>query len=71
MEIIEKEFNNLQTFFNEGKKYLIGKNKNIELSIQKYQNYLLKLDNLYEDLKKKSTENDYITKLNSTYITHI
>ena len=71
MDSIEKEFNNLQTLFNEGKKYLIGKNKDIKLSIQKYEAYLFKLDNLYEDLKKQSNEIEFISKLKTTYINHI
>ena len=71
MENIEKEFEKVQTFFNEGKKYLIGKNKNIKLSVQNYDNYLFKLDNLYEDLKTKSKEKDFVSKLNTTYISYI
>ena len=71
MENIEIEFEKLQKFFNDGKKYLIGKNKDIKLSVENYENYLLKIDYLYEDLKSKSNDNDYISKLNSLYITYI
>ena len=71
MENIKKEFENLQKLFNRGKKYLIGKNKDIKLSVQNYENYLLKIDTLYEDLKKNSNDNDYISILNSTYVTYI
>ena len=71
MENLENEFNKLQSTFNEGKKYLIGKNKDIKLSIQSYEKYLLNLEHLYENLKNNSNINNYIDKLNSVYIVHI
>ena len=71
MENLENEFNKLQSTFNEGKKYLIGKNKDIKLSIQSYEKYLLNLEHLYENLKNNSNINNYIDKLNSLYIVHI
>ena len=71
MEIIEEEFNKLQPIFNEGKKYLIGKNKDIKLSIQNYEQYLLKLDNLFQELKNKQNDINFIENLNLTYISHI
>ena len=70
MENIENEFNKLQSIFNEGKKYLIGKNKDIKLAIKSYDNYLLELDNLYQNLKTKNN-NGNINKLNSVYISHL
>ena len=45
IENIEKEFNSIQTLFNDGKKYLVGKNKNIKLGIEIYDNYSSKLNN--------------------------
>ena len=71
MEIIEEEFNKLQPIFNEGKKYLIGKNKDIKLSIQNYEQYLLKLNNLFQELKNKQNDINFIENLNLTYISHI
>jgi hypothetical protein len=70
MENIENEFNKLQSIFNEGKKYLIGKNKDIKLAIKSYDNYLLELDHLYQNLKTENN-NGYINKLNSVYISHL
>ena len=67
MDDIENEFNKLQPYFNEGKKYLIGKSKDIKLAIEKYDNYLLKLDNIYQNIKNNSN----IKKIQSLYISHI
>ena len=36
---IEKEFDSIQPLFNEGKKYLIGKDKNKKLAIEIYDKY--------------------------------
>ena len=46
MEKIEKEFDKIQSSFNNGKKYLLGSNKNIKLAIESYDNYLNELNNL-------------------------
>ena len=70
MENIENEFNKLQSIFNEGKKYLIGKNKDIKMAIKSYDNYLLELDNLYKNLKTDN-KNDNINEINSVYISHL
>ena len=71
MEEIEKEFNKLQSYFNDGKKYLLGKGKDIKMAIQTYDNYLTKLEELYENLKNNSNNNDTIAKINSIYVAHI
>ena len=47
METIKNEFNKHQSIFNEGKKYLLGKNKNIKLSIENYEKYLNEINNTY------------------------
>jgi len=70
MNDIEKEFNKIQDCFNEGKKYLIGKNKNVKLSVESYEIYYTKLNNLYNNLKNKLKEND-IENLNKVYISHL
>ena len=70
MNDLEKEFNNIQDSFNEGKKYLIGKNKNVKLSIKSYEAYNIKLNNLYNNLKNNLKEND-IENLNKIYISHL
>ena len=67
---IEKEFNKIQGCFNEGKKYLIGKNKNVKLSVSSYETYYIKLNNLYNNLKNKLKENE-IESLNKIYINHL
>ena len=67
---IEKEFNKIQDCFNEGKKYLIGKNKNVKLSVSSYENYYIELNNLYNNLKNKLKENE-IESLNKIYISHL
>ena len=54
MDDIEKQFNDIQSYFNESKKYLLGKNKNIKLAVENYDKYYFKLNNLYLDLQKKS-----------------
>ena len=70
MNDIEKEFNKIQDCFNEGKKYLIGKNKNVKLSVESYENYYTKLNNLYNNLKNKLKENEFEI-LNKVYINHL
>ena len=70
MNEIEKEFYKIQDCFNAGKKYLIGKNKNVKLSVESYETYYIKLDNLYNNLKNKLKEND-IENLNKIYISHL
>ena len=67
---IEKEFNKIQDCFNEGKKYLIGKNKNVKLSVESYETYYTKLNNLYNNLKNKLKENEFEI-LNKVYINHL
>ena len=69
MEKIEKEFNKLQTSFNNGKKYLLGANKNIKLAIESYDSYWNELNNCYETLKKNQEDNDSLNKINSVYVT--
>ena len=69
MENIEKEFNSLQSFFNDGKKYLVGKSKNIKLALESYEIYYTKLNNIYENLKSKLKEE--ITKINQIYISNL
>ncbi len=54
MEHIENEFNKIQPLFNKGKKYLIGKNKDIKISIENYENYFNQINACYESLKKNS-----------------
>ena len=71
MEKIEKEFDKLQTSFNNGKKYLLGANKNIKYAIESYDNYLNELNNCYETLKKNQEDNDSLNKINSVYATHL
>ena len=69
MDNIEKEFNSIQTFFNEGKRYLIGKSKNIKLAIESYDNYHLKLNFTYNNLINKLKEE--ILNINKIYISHL
>ena len=71
MEKIEKEFDKIQTSFNNGKKYLLGANKNIKLAIESYDNYLNELNNCYETLKKSQQDNDSLNQINKVYITHL
>ena len=71
MEKIEKEFDKIQTLFNNGKKYLLGANKNIKLAIESYDNYLNELNNCYETLKKSQQDNDSLNQINKVYITHL
>ena len=71
MEKIEKEFDKIQTSFNNGKKYLLGANKNIKLAIESYDNYLNELNNCYENLKKSQEDNDSLKQINTAYITHL
>ena len=69
MENIEKEFNAIQIFFNEGKKYLIGKSKNIKLALESYEIYCSKLNSLYDTLKNKYKEE--LININKIYISHL
>ena len=71
MEKIEKEFDKIQTSFNNGKKYLLGANKNIKLAIESYDNYLNELNICYETLKKSQQDNDSLNQINKVYITHL
>ena len=65
IENIEEEFNAIQSLFNEGKKHLVGKNKNIKSAIEIYDKYYSKLNEIYENLKDKSKSTDKI------YISHL
>ena len=71
MEKIKNAFNKLQFIFNEGKKYLLGKNKNIKLSIENYENYLNELNNTYESLKSNIKEKNEINDINTLYISYL
>jgi len=70
---IEKEFNSLQSYFNEGKKFLLGKTKNIKLAIENYDSYYLKINKTFNDLKSNITDNncEENEKLKNTYIFHL
>ena len=70
---IEEEFNSLQPYFNEGKKYLVGKNKNIKLALENYDSYYLKINKVFIDLKAKIKDNNFEEneKLKNTYIFHL
>lgn len=70
---IEKEFNSLQSYFNEGKKFLLGKTKNIKLAIESYDSYYLKINKTFKDLKSNIKDNNYEEneKLKNTYIFHL
>ena len=70
MNDIENQFNGIQSYFNESKKYLLGKNKNIKLAVENYDNYYLKLNNLYLDLYKKAKEKE-LEIIKKTYINHL
>ena len=58
---MENEFS-LESLFDKGKKYLVGKSKDIKLAIQNYENYFNKLNEFYESLQKISKE-DYLSNL--------
>ena len=70
---IEKEFNSLQSYFNEGKKFLLGKTKNIKLAIESYDSYYLKINKTFKDLKSNIKDNncEENEKLKNTYIFHL
>ena len=70
MENIGKEFNKLLPLFNEGKKYLVGKNKDIKIAIKNFEDYSLNLNKLYSDLRN-SYKNEKLEIFNSIYISHI
>ena len=70
MNDIENQFNGIQSYFIESKKYLLGKNKNIKLAIENYDNYYLKLNNIYLDLQKKANEKE-LEIIKKTYIYHL
>ncbi len=58
---MEKDIS-LESLFEKGKKYLIGKSKDIKLAIENYDLYFNKLNECYESLQKISKEN-YISQL--------
>ena len=51
---MEKDFN-LESLFDKGKKYLVGKSKDIKLAIENYEKFFNKLNvmNLYKKFQKK------------------
>ena len=60
----------LESLFEKGKKYLIGKSKNIKLAIENYDLYFNKLNECYESLQKISKENyiSQLIKLSKTFL---
>ena len=72
MDNIEKQFNDIQSYFNESKKYLLGKGKNIKLAVENYDNYYLKLNNIYVELQKSYKDNENALEIiKKTYINHL
>lgn len=69
---IEKEFDSIQSLFNEGKKYLIGKDKNKKLAIEIYDKYYSKLNDIYSNLNKSNNANkiyiNHLVKLSKIYL---
>lgn len=70
---IEEEFNSIQSLFDEGKKYLFGKNKNVKLAIENYDSYYLKINQIFNDLKANIKTNNFEEneKLKNTYAFHL
>lgn len=59
-----------ESLFEKGKKYLIGKSKDIKLAIENYDLYFNKLNECYESLQKISKENyiSQLIKLSKTFL---